>query len=92
MTSHVGDEKMSLVTSVTNIDRKSLESLIRESDSLVANSYASSCFKKAGIDFKHDDSLDYWHKIKWSFRKPRFYNGSPLIEVCFNIAFIICNI
>ena len=60
-----------------------------ESERPTINRYASNCFKKAGIDLKQDDSLDNWHKIKWSFRKPRFYNGSPLIEVCLNIAYII---
>ena len=54
-----------------------------ESEASLANRFAYSCFKKADVDIKLDNSntMNDWNRLKWSFAKPRFYNGSPLIEV-----------
>ena len=54
-----------------------------QSEASSANRFAFDCFKKADVDIKLDNSntMDDWNRLKWSFAKPRFYNGSPLIEV-----------
>ena len=54
-----------------------------ESEASLANRFAYGCFKKADVDIKLDNSntMDDWNRLKLSFAKRRFYNGSPLIEV-----------
>ena len=54
-----------------------------ESEASLANRFAFGCFQKADVDIKLDNSntMDDWERLSWSFAKPRFYNGSPLIEV-----------
>ena len=55
--------------------------MLSESDFRLANQTAYKCFKLIGIKMDESDLSDIRVKSDWKLVKPRFYNGSPLIEV-----------